>query len=933
MKKITFLIFAIGIGCLSWAQVQISGIVNDFSNNLPLPGANIVEKGTKNGTTTDFDGKFKLAVQQGAIIVVSYSGFETQEIAVNGKTNFNIVLKEGIQLEQIVVTGSRTPARSNTSSPLPVDIVGVEELQATGQTTFDKALQYKIPSFNSVNSAVQDATSILDPFEIRNMGPSRTLVLINGKRKNLSALLYIQAAPGVGETGVDISAIPTDAIKSVQILRDGASAQYGSDAIAGVMNIILKDNYKNGSATFRAGITGKGDGEMLGVSVNNGSKVGQGKGFINYTIDFSKRVLANRPGVVDAQGEVAEFYNTTDPSESNFVNPDEALAFVEEFLSRRPDAGNINGVPETTAAKFLINGAVDLKNDNELYFNAAYVYKKVNSFANYRTPYWQLVETNPYLANFFPGGHPTNPNGYDGYGPTLDGDLNDYNGTIGFKSIVNGWNLDMAATFGGNKQTYTVSNSHNSSFVYRLDFNDLNNNGIVDNTDEITPVNLYRENSPINFNSGGTAFNHIVGNIDISKTLSEQIALAFGTEFRTENFEIIEGDVASYEQEGSDSFAGNRAEDSKNFNRYNLGAYLSLDWDINKDFLLSGTVRAENYSDFGSTFVWKLSSRYKFVDDKYTLRTSFSTGFRAPTLHQIYTQKSQYLFSEGGIQIQGLINNISPQAKLLKIPSLTSEKSNNFTIGIGARPTKNFSFTIDYYNIAVNDRIILSGALKPPQTSDFETLSNIAFFTNAINSKTSGLDFVFNYKNINLGTGKLGLNLSGNYTIRNEVDGTVKNPPFATSSEQSVITPTREALVFTSRPKTKWIQGATYDIGNFNFLVNNTYFGKAVFKQTGLDENLRTEFTPKIVTDLGVNFNMDSNWTISFNANNVLNVLPQWNFKAENATGQAILNDPAQVKVQSNIITFNQRYPQVTYDAMHFNKLGSIFNLAVNYKF
>lgn len=920
MKKLLITLFLFVFSTISWAQIQISGTVKD-TNNDALPGANVLEKGTENGTTTDFDGKFSLTVQEGAVLVVSFAGFETQEITVNGRTTFNIILKEGLQLEEVVITGSRTPARSNTSSPLPVDIVGVKELQATGQTTFDKALQYKIPSFNTVNTPVNDATSLLDPYEIRNMGPSRTLILINGKRKNLSSLLYTQTSPGRGETGADISGIPTDAIKSIQILRDGASAQYGSDAIAGVMNVILKDDYKNGSATLRSGITGEGDGEMLGVSLNNGNKIGEGSGFINYTVDFSKTALANRPGTVDAEGEAADF--------------GAALADVQEFLSRRPDAGNINGSPETTAAKFLVNGAVDLKGNNEIYFNAAYIYKKVNSFANYRTPYWRTITDFPYLANFFPGNNPNNPGGYDGYLPTFEGNLNDYNGTIGFTSKINEWNIDTSVTFGGNEQTYNVNDSHNRNVVLSpATWVDANNNGVVDPGELSESSQLYRENSPISFDPGGTAFNHIVGNIDISRVLSDQIAIAVGAEFRTENFEIIEGDLASYDGGGADSFAGNRPENSGNFNRYNLGGYFSVDWDATKDFLLNGTVRAENYSDFGSTFVWKVSSRYKFAEDKYTLRASVSTGFRAPTLHQIYTQRAQYSFVPGqGIQVGGLINNVSPQARLLGIPKLKAEESTNFTIGIGAKPFKNFSFTIDYYSINVEDRIVLSTELTPPNTPAFDGLSDVSFFVNAIDTKTSGIDVVVSYNKLELGAGKLGLNLSGNYTITNERDGAVNNPAFAQNSGQSVVNATQEALFFTSRPRSKWILGTTYDINKFSFSLNNTYFGKTVFKQQGLDTNLRTEFTPKIVTDLGVNYNVDDNWTIAFNANNLFNVLPEWSFKAENAAGQAILNDPAQVKTQSNLITFNQRYSQMTYDGYHFSQLGSLFNLSLNYKF
>ncbi len=940
MKKLFTLFFAITLCTVSWAQVQVSGTVKDASNAV-LPGANIVEKGTQNGTTADFDGKFKLDVKENAVLVVSFSGYETQEVSVKGKTTLTIVLKEGLELDEVVVTGSRTPPRSNTSSPLPVDIVGVKELQSTGQTTFDKALQYKIPSFNTVNTPVNDATSLLDPYEIRNMGPSRTLILINGKRKNLSALLYTQTSPGRGETGADISGIPTDAIKSIQILRDGASAQYGSDAIAGVMNIILKDDYKNGSATFRSGITGEGDGEMLGVSINNGTKIGNGKGFVNYTVDFSKTALANRPGTVDAAGEAADF-----GADINVVN---------EFLSRRPDAGNVNGSPETTASKFLVNGAVDLKDDNQLYFNAAYVYKKVNSFANYRTPYWRTLSSFPYLENFFPGNHPTNPGGYDGYVPTFEGLLNDYNATLGFTSKLNGWNIDASATFGGNKQTYSVNNSHNGNFVYRAELDDTNNNGVADPGEGFIPVSQYRENSPISFDPGGTSFNHIVGNIDVSKVLSDKVAIAFGSEFRTENFTVIEGGLASYDGGGADSFAGNRPENSGSFNRYNLGGYFDLAWDLTEDFLINGTVRAENYSDFGSTFVWKASSRYKFADDKYTLRASISTGFRAPTLHQIYTQKAQYSFVPGqGIQVGGLVNNVSPQASLLGIPKLTAEESTNFTVGIGGKPSKNFSFTIDYYNIAVKDRIILSTELTPPSTPAFAGLSDVSFFVNALDTKTSGLDVVLNYKNIDLGTGSLGFNLSGNYTIQNERDGAVKNPAFAANSGQSVANETQEALFFTSRPQTKWILGTTYDIGKFSFSLNNTYFGKTEFAQQGLQDlegifvnpadipagavtdgtsDLRTEFTPNIVTDFGVSVNVNKHWTVSFNANNILNVLPEWKFVDATATGQAILNGANVTNSPSNLITFNQRYSQMTYDGYHFSQLGSLFNLSLNYKF
>lgn len=898
MKKFALLLFLLNVSFL-FAQKEVSGVVKDNTGNA-LPGVNIIEKGTQNGVSTDMDGMYKIKVKEGATLVFSYVGFSKLEKATTDAV-INVVLSEegGQNLDEVVVTGSRTAPRSNTTTPLPIDVISSKDLASTGQASFDKALQYKIPSFNTVQTPVNDATSLLDPYEIRNMGPSRTLILINGKRKNLSSLLYVQTSPGRGETGADISAIPTDAIERVEILRDGASAQYGSDAIAGVMNIILKKSTNGGSVTARSGVTSEGDGEMIGVSLNNGSTVGD-KGYINYTVDFSKVNLANRPGTVDAAGEAGDF--------------GAALSDVQAFLAKKPDAGNINGSPETAAAKFLVNGGFQLSDETSLYYNAAYVYKKVNSFANYRTPYWRTLNpANPYLADFFGDGTAAS---YVGYVPTFVGDLNDYNATLGFKAVKNGWNTDASVTVGGNSQTYSVTNSQN-----RSDIQDANGN------------NVYQENSPITFQPGGTAFNHIVGNLDISKIVSDKVSIGFGTEFRTENFEVIEGDKASWDGIGADSFAGNRPENSGKWNRYNLGAYFDIAYDVTEDFLINGTLRHEEYSDFGGATVWKLSSRYKFADDKITLRGSVSTGFRAPTLHQIYTQKAQYSFVAGqGIQVSGIINNVSPQARILGVPQLDAEKSTNVTVGIGAKPSKNFNFTVDYYNIKVEDRIVLGDR----QDTQF---GNVAYFSNSFDSRTSGLDVVANYNNILLGEGKLGFNLSGNVTLQNERISDVTNNSFGDILN---------SLMFTSRPDTKWILGANYEVGKFGFSLNNTYFGKTTFNQDGLatnnpnapvgsvdylKANLKTEFIPKVVTDLGVTFSATEKLTLALNVNNLLNVLPEWKFVAENAKGVELLNDPAQVKNQSNLITFNQRYSQMTYDGYHFSQLGTMFNLSLNYKF
>ena len=928
--KSTMILMLLLVSNVILAQ-EVTGVVKDETG--PLPGVSIVVKGTTIGTTTNFDGQYSINAGNGDTLIFSYVGFDTQRIKVSGSV-LNVSMKSGVELEEVVLVGSRTAPRSNSDTPLPIDVVSAKELASTGQITFDKALQYRIPSFNTVQTPVNDATSLLDPYEIRNMGPSRTLILINGKRKNLSALLYTQTSPGRGETGADISAIPTDAIKRVEILRDGASAQYGSDAIAGVMNIILKDTPNEGSATLRSGITSEGDGEMFGVAVNNGSSIGGDKGFVNYTVDLSKVNLANRPGTVNAAGEAGDFGAN--------------IADVQEFLRRNPDANNINGSPETAAAKFSVNFGYDLSENTSLYANAAYVYKSVNSFANYRTPYWRTVTDYPYLADFFPGDNPNNAGGYDGYVPTFEGLLSDYNATVGFKSFINDWNVDASFTTGGNMQTYKVNNTHNRNEVFSPStFIDANGNGSVDDGEITEGSELYRANSQQSFDPGGTKFSHNIGNIDISKLISDKVSIGMGAEFRTETFEVIQGELASYNGGGGDSFAGATPQDSGKFNRYNIGGYFSLDYDVSDAFLLSGTVRSENYSDFGNAFVYKFSSRYK-LSDVLTLRGSLSSGFRAPTLHQIYTQKAQYSFIPGqGIQVGGLINNVSTQAKLLGIPQLDAETSNNFTVGIGGKLSNKFTYTVDYYSIAVKDRIVLGTEIGATgdATNPLDvllasnSLSDISFFSNAIDTKTSGIDVVLGYRDIDLGEGSLDLNLSGNYTLQNERDGAVKDIPLVANAGQSVVNQTQEALFFTSRPITKWILGANYDVNKFNFSFNNTYFGKTTFFQQGLSTdangrfNLRTEFIPKVVTDLGVNYNATDRMTLAININNIFNVLPEWGFKAENAAGRAILADAAQTQEQSNLITFNQRYSQMTYDGYHFSQLGTMLNESLNYRF
>ena len=882
----------------------ITGTVTSAGS--PAAGISITAKPSGKGVTTDNDGKYSLGLPAGTYkINFSGTGFESisESVTITGSEDkrIDIALTLANQnMDEIVIVGSRSLPRSSANSPLPVDNIDSRTLKTTGQLSFDKALQYRVPSFNTVNTPVNDATTLLDPYEIRNLGPSRTLVLINGKRKNLSSLLYVQFSPGRGETGADLSAIPTDAIKRIEILRDGASAQYGSDAIAGVMNVILKDKFEYSSLTLNGGVTSKGDGATYGLAYNSGANFGK-QGFINYTADFSQQNNAVRSGVIDLTTEIATFGDPTQP----VSNPGNKA--IADYLAIYPTANNKNGTGEITAAKFSYNLGFPMGEHGLFYSNAGFVSKKAISNANFRPSYWRSDAGLLHTAG----------NTYIGYGPTFEGDLVDYNGTIGFKNEVNGWKSDVSLTIGGNSQLYAVNNTVNRTLG---------------------------ASSPTSFKPGGFSFTNIIGNYDVSKSVLENFSIGFGTEIRKETYAITAGDTASYSGEGANSFPGIRQENATTNSRYNIGAYLDASWDISKSFLLNGTIRQEKYSDFGSAFVWKASSRYKIAGDKLVIRGSASTGFRAPTLHQIYTQSTQASFVGGTIALSGLFNNRSKQAFALGIPLLKAEKSENYTVGLGINPNSNLSFTVDYYSILIKDRIVYSSSISSsdPTSTLGIILANagvktIQFFINGIKTKTQGLDFVANYKNINLGSGRMSINLAGNYTINNEIVGSPNDPAAIKAGGSTILNTQIKSLLTESRPKYKAVAGIDYHIHKFSFNLNETLFGKTKFQD--LDnggsamENIKQVFSPAIVTDLNIGYDITKKINFSFTVNNLFNVLPKWKLEAINSNGQSVLDNAAAKSLLEGFLEFSGRYRILGYNGSQFSQLGTTFQASLNFRF
>ena len=589
-----------------------------------------------------------------------------------------------------------------------------------------------------------------------------------------------------------------------------------------------------------------------------------------------------------------------------------------------------------------MNVGLPLGEKGQFYANAAYVVKKVSSFANFRTPYWRQDRgllhkpTDNGGKNYITaatlafGSDPVDLyRGYIGYVPTFEGDLNDYNATIGAKNEINGWNSDLSLTVGGNKQTYTVNNTVNRGL------------GL---------------SSPTRFKPGGFGFNHIVGNLDISKPITEKFNIAFGAEARSESYTIMAGDTASYRSEGSNSFPGIDAVNAGTNTRFNIGGYLDLSYDLTKDFLVNATVRTEKYSDFGNANVWKISSRYKFAEEKVVLRGSASTGFRAPSLHQIYAQSVQASFVGGFIQLSGLFNNLSQQARALGIPTLTPEKSTNITLGIGLNPNKNLSFSLDYFGINVKDRIVYSSSISTPDrllakpitelgkilkgtavgAGNFD-LSSVQFFVNGIETNTNGLDYVLSYRNIELGSGKLALNLAGNFILKNEIVGAPTEPGPVKAANSSILNTQIRSLLTESRPKYKTILGLDYTVGKFNINLNNTLFGKTAFQDLdnggGDMENLKAEFKPAVVTDLSLGLAVSDKVSFALNVNNLLGVLPSWDLVALNAKGEAALKDPANKSLIRGYLGFSGRYDILGYNGSQFSQLGRIFNAQMTIKF
>jgi len=814
-------------------QNVIQGKVSDSGNGDLLPGVNVVVKGTTTGTTTDFDGNYELNVSSLPVtLVFSSIGFKSIEILVSSAGTVNVTLDEGLLLQEVIILGNRSKPRTVIGSPVPIDNIGVAELKNTGQPTVDKMLTYKVPSFNSSTQAVSDGTAHFDPADLRGLGPSRTLVLVNGKRKNLSSLVYINDTPGKGEVGVDLKSVPSAAIERIEVLRDGASAQYGSDAIAGVINMVLKRNVEYTTVGASSGITTEGDGFNFAADVNSSINLGEDGGYLNLTLGYYKQEKTNRAGTL---GEDTLFgVPANDPEWGT-------------WLAANPDLGMNVGQPELKKIDMFFNAGVPFKNGNgEFYTFGGLTYRQGKSFALYRTPYWI---PDPFNLLHAPG------TTYQGFQPTFETDVRDNNATVGVKWKLFTMDVDLSGTYGRNAVDYDVSNSIN--------------------------VDL-GANSPTTFDVGAYTFSNTLANLDFSKDLGT-VSIAFGAEIRGERFTAMAGEPASYFGAGTQSFPGLQPSNAVEATRENFGLYGELEWEPTDRILLGGAVRYEDFSDFGDNTSWKVNGRYLLGDNQGAIRASYSTGFRAPALHQIYLSNIQTLVSGGTISNQGTFNNVDPIIRDgLGVPQLTAETSKNITAGFTYKPIENLSFAVDFYNVKIDDRVLFTNEIgfDGDDTTNnpveeillANDITSLKFFINAVNTNTTGVDVVASYSNIAMGNGNLGVNIAANFN-NTKIEGEIKTPAILASNGYQMFNRKEQARITKVRPKSKVLLGLDYAIEKWNFILNNTYFGEVSWDH-GSEPQKDQVFAGKVITDLILGYDFSQKISANIAINNLLNVYP-----------------------------------------------------------
>ena len=858
MKKFVFLLFLLNVSFL-FAQKDISGIVKDNSGNA-LPGVNIVEKGTQNGVSTDMNGSYKIKVNNGATLVFSYVGFsEFEKTATEAVINVTLSEEGGQILKEVQIVGSRNSKRTIVNSAVPIDIINVKDVTTqSGKLEINELLQYVAPSFNANKQSGSDGADHVDPASLRGMGPDQTLVLINGKRRHQSSLINLFGTRGRGNTGTDLNAIPASSIKRIEILRDGAAAQYGSDAISGVINIVLNDNVEEltGSITYGAYNTNAQGDFPIGTANTDGyrlDKNGNGNSFgKDQNFDGGSLKIAANYGL--SLGEKGGFVNFT----TEYLNKNKTLRPGFDFRKGFGEA-------EIQGFNFFGNMAIPVSDKTEFYAFGGRNYRDTDAYAFTRNDGERVVES------IYPGG----------YTPRITSNILDNSLSAGFRTeTASGWKIDISNAYGKNLFHYFIKGTINASL---------------------------EQASPTEFDAGGHSLSQNTMNFDLSKNYASVLKgmnLAFGAEFRTEKFEIFageEGSYTTYDTNGrpitdptiqsapvdpisgetrpgsSQGFPGYSPANEVDQSRTNLSLYADVEFDITDDLLISTAARFENYSDFGSTLNGKIAARLK-ASENINVRGSLSTGFRAPSLAQIYYNLRFTNFSSAGATEVLLSPNNSPVTQAFGIDKLNEEKAINGSLGF----TANFgdlTATIDGYMINVKDRIVLTGYFDATPLGI--GVDKAQFFVNGVDTKTTGLDVVLSWKK-KFGDQSYSATLVGN--INDMKIDKVKNGDLP---QQKFFGERDKAFLLASAPSNKFGLNLNYGKKWFDAGLAFTRFSEVKLLDYQMDEDVADygtfadqieaatdTYSAKIVTDLTMGFKLSKATKLSIGANNLLNIYP-----------------------------------------------------------
>ncbi|MGH1471001.1 MAG: TonB-dependent receptor plug domain-containing protein [Cellvibrionaceae bacterium] len=804
-------------------------------------------------------------------------------------------------MDEIITIGTRVAGRSSADLPVPVDSLSEEVLESTGQTEVGRMLQTLAPSFNFSSSTISDGTDALRPATLRGLGPDQTLVLVNGKRRHTGALIHVNTSVGRGTAGVDLNAIPASSIKRIEVLRDGAAAQYGSDAIAGVINIILKDNIDETTMSAAYGEYSEGDGETTTFSINSGIEIGS-TGYLNGTLDYRDRGATNRAGL---SGQCQYLAGCADSDSDGIPNAQDTREVTFDRQNFRI------GDADSEQLSVVLNSGFDV-GGGEVYAYLTYSDRESESAGFYRRA--NQTTSNPTIPA---DGDAFYPNGFL---PLINTEINDLSFGGGYRfEFENDLTMDVSIAKGENDFAFIINNSVNASFVQDA----INNGGGVELRNSVS-----RSADAGELHMGLTTLN-----ADFVKML-DSIVLAFGAEYRVDEYAIDAGEEYSYvDYDGAVSgtgsagiqvFPGFQPANEVDEDRTVMSAYVDAEYDVTDRLLLSGAVRYDDYSDFGDTFNLKAAMRFN-VADTVTLRGAVSTGFRAPSMQQQYFNNISTQFV-GGVPLQvGTFRNDSVLAQQIGIPELKEEESLNLSVGIALEPLEGLDVTLDLYKIDIEDRIVISGQLQsgnPVLTAALAAnqISSAQFFLNAADTETQGVDVVASY-DFDIGDGVLDLTFAANFTDTEITD------VFAPDSLQGVplsqvFGEQDQSIIEEWQPEQRQTLTGLYSLGKWTSNLSFSRYGK----YTVLDGGQRQTFSPKVLTDLRVVYNFDNGFSVNLGGNNIFDVTPDKNEVGQSRAG--IIEDAADNVIVNTpgVFTYSRR-------SAPFGFNGAYYYIGMNYSF